>query len=202
MTHAPSVQPGSVVQGAVALPARDYAPLIAAALPLGRGLADGSMSREQVLQRVSDLLWDAFRGDFRGSVSWIGFYTFDSRRPDEMLLAARRNKPACSPIGLHGACGQCLLSCRPLVVRDVKNLGAGYVACDPRDQAEVVVPLIGGPGEPAGAVAPGRAWAVLDGDSFDTDAFTIADALGLNRVLLAAGLTAACFESAGECVVR
>lgn len=201
MTHASSAQPGTVVP---APPLRDYAPVIAAATPLGRALADGSLRRDHVLQRVSDLLWDAFSGTFRGSVSWIGFYVFDAARPSEMTLVARRNKPACSPIGLHGACGQCLRACRPLVVRDVKNLGAGYVACDPRDQAEVVLPLIGGPAAPAGPASAGtaRAWGVLDGDSFDTDAFGTADALGMNRVLIAAGLTTARFESAGDCVVR
>ncbi|MFM7261250.1 MAG: hypothetical protein ACKO3W_11660, partial [bacterium] len=58
------------------------------------------------LQPFADLLWDALSP--RG-LSWGGFYLIDAstpvdrdRREGAMLLAARRDKPACSPIGLHG----------------------------------------------------------------------------------------------------
>jgi putative methionine-R-sulfoxide reductase with GAF domain len=114
-------------------------------------------------------------------VSWLGFYERDPSNPSQLLLAAREPKPACSPIGLHGACGQCLLAARSLVVRDVAELGAGYIACDPRDRSEVVVPCLEG---------PGQAWGVLDLDSHDLASFGPADADALAGLLRRAGLSA------------
>ena len=98
-----------------------------------------------------------------------------------MTLAARRPGPACSPIGIHGACGQCLRAARILVVRDVRDLGAGYIACDPRDRSELVVPCLG-PG--------GRAWGVFDVDSHDLAAFDERDGTELAALLVMAGLSA------------
>lgn len=109
-----------------------------------------------------------------------------------MVLVARRDKPACSPIGMHGACGRGLLSKRPLVVRDVTALGAGYIACDPRDKSEVVIPLID---------ASGRAWAVLDVDSHEPGAFGVADALGFNASLRAAEIQTVSFDEADVQIV-
>lgn len=127
------------------------------------------------MRNVSDLLWETLHPT---GVSWVGFYVQESG--DELILGPRRDKPACSPIGLHGACGRSFLTKAPLVVRDVRDLGANYVACDPRDQSECVVPCI----------APdGSCWGVLDLDSFDIGAFTDDDAIGLARLLRAAGLS-------------
>lgn len=123
-----------------------------------------------------DVLWELLNPT---GVSWIGFYVHEGE--DELTLGPSRNKPACSPIGLHGACGRCFQSGRPLVVNDVKSLGANYVACDPRDQAEVIVPCF---------EADGRCWGVLDVDSFDVGAFSAEDALRLGDLLLQIGLTA------------
>lgn len=132
-----------------------------------------------------DLFWDTMH---ETGVSWIGFYT-KSTPLDELILAARRDKPACSPIGLHGACGRSFLSRRALVVSDVAQLGEGYIACDPRDRSEVVVPLFEPvPGDPAAL----RAWAVLDADSHDTHSFSIADAHQLHAVLIRSGLSVPC----------
>ena len=98
-----------------------------------------------------------------------------------MVLGPRRDKPACSPIGLHGMCGLAWRERRAVVVDDVRRLGEHYVACDPRDMAEVVVPLL---------EADGSCWGVLDVDSFEVGAFTAADALGLARLVDRAGLSA------------
>jgi putative methionine-R-sulfoxide reductase with GAF domain len=98
-----------------------------------------------------------------------------------MVLAARRPKPACSPIGIHGACGQSLVAARTLVVRDVAELGAGYIACDPRDRSELVVPCLD---------ADGRAWGVFDVDSHDVANFDRRDADCCAALLVAAGLSA------------
>lgn len=123
---------------------------------------------------VVDALWDAL--STRG-VSWVGFYLHDGG--DELTLGPSRNKPACSPIGLHGACGRALRERRPLIVGDVRRLGANYIACDPRDLSEVVVPVFDASGRPVG---------VLDLDSFDAEAFDETDVAGLRAALRAAGL--------------
>ena len=114
-------------------------------------------------------------------VSWMGFYERDPANPDQLVLAAREPKPACSPIGLHGACGQSLLAARPLVVRDVADLGAGYIACDPSDRSEVVVPCLR---------ADGSAWGVLDLDSHHVGCFSESDAQALAEILRQAALSA------------
>jgi putative methionine-R-sulfoxide reductase with GAF domain len=132
-------------------------------------------NRQQRMQTVVDALWDALHG---AGVSWVGFYLHDGE--DELVLGPRRDKPACSPIGLHGACGQAFKSRRALVVRDVRDLGANYVACDPRDQSEVVLPVFD---------ADGTCWGVLDVDSHAVGSFSDDDVAGLTLVLRAAGLT-------------
>ena len=125
------------------------------------------------MQCVVDTLW---AGMAERGVSWVGFYLKDN---DQMILGPRRDKPACSPIGLHGACGQCFVNDAPLVVRDVAELGEGYIACDPRDLSEVVLPFYDGAGTPIG---------VLDLDSCDRASFDEADVTGLTAVLDAARL--------------
>lgn len=143
-------------------------------------------SRETRMRALVDSFWPALSPQ---GVSWIGFYLGPGERledgravgPDEMLLGPCRDKPACSPIGLHGACGTCWRTRSPMVVRDVRDLGPNYVACDPRDQSEVVVPLFD---------ESGRCYAVLDADSFDVGAFTEHDARALGRLLFQAGLSA------------
>ena len=69
-----------------------------------------------------------------------------------------------------------------MIVRDVRSLGEDYVVCDPRDLSEVVVPMLNEDGTCSG---------VLDLDSFEAGSFTLDDALGLDAVLRAAGLTRA-----------
>lgn len=125
-------------------------------------------------------------------VSWLGFYAGPGESPDDaspptppdaMLLGPSRNTPACSPIGLHGACGRAWRTGRSLVVRDVEALGAGYIACDPRDRSEVVVPVFR-------AGDNGRVcWGVLDLDSHEPGSFDASDAGSLHVLLGAAGLT-------------
>lgn len=129
------------------------------------------------MQAAVDAFWDLLAPT---GVSWIGFYLKTAGK-DDMVLGPRRDKPACSPIGLHGACGRCWRERRPLIVRDVATLGSGYIACDPRDRSEVVVPLL----EPDGAC-----WGVLDADSYEVGAFEEADARGLAEAVEVIGLSA------------
>lgn len=133
------------------------------------------------MQRVVDALWDAFHD---AGVSWAGFYIAEEDRPasERLILGPRRDKPACSPIGLHGVCGAGYASGATQIVRDVKELGENYVACDPRDLSEIVIP-IAGEGE-GGAIV-----AVLDLDSFEVGAFDESDDEGLRAVLGAAGFS-------------
>ncbi|MGD8452492.1 MAG: GAF domain-containing protein [Phycisphaerae bacterium] len=132
--------------------------------------------RQERMQAAVDALWAGLKA---ASVSWVGFYLPEGE--EGLVLGPRRDKPACSPIGLHGVCGQAYLQRRPIVVRDVRELGESYVACDPRDLAEVVVPLLDEAGD---------CWAVLDLDSHEVGAFSDADVSGLQTVLRAADLTA------------
>ena len=115
-------------------------------------------------------LWQGLRGT---GVSWVGFYV-PGDDPSELVLSCGRPKPACSPIGLHGVCGRAFRNRRAVVVEDVALLGEGYVACDPADRSEVVVPLFD---------SLGMLRAVLDLDSHQPGAFGIADADGLALVL-------------------
>ncbi len=150
--------------------ARDYATLARrAASELPR-----EVPREEKLRRLTALLWEALGAE---GISWCGFY-LPAPGGGELRLACCRPRPACSPIGLHGVCGKGFLTGKPQVVRDVAGLGSSYVACDPRDRSEVVVPLTDGTG----------CWGVLDLDSHEAGAFTEADAAGLAAVLRAAGL--------------
>jgi len=131
--------------------------------------------RDQRMQSFVDSLWEPLRAS---GVSWIGFYLRDSG--EQLVLGPRRDKPACSPIGLHGACGGAFLSRRPLLVRDVAELGEDYIACDPLDRSEVVVPLFD---------EDRTCWGVLDLDSHEVGAFDEMDVDGLGLLLLKAGLT-------------
>lgn len=115
-------------------------------------------------------------------VSWIGFYQADLPPPHttSMLLAAREPKAACSPIGLHGVCGNSFTSGKPIVVRDVTQLGDNYIACDPRDKSELVVPCLDRAGNP---------WGVIDLDSFEVGGFDATDALKVQILLNVARLS-------------
>jgi putative methionine-R-sulfoxide reductase with GAF domain len=157
-------------------PMRNYGPLLARALSQG--------TREARMIAACDLLWDAFSTQ---GLSWIGFYLHAPGGPEgqELILGPRRDKPACSPIGLHGCCGRSFRDARALLVGDVATLGANYIACDPRDKSEVVIPLME-------RVASGlRCWAVLDADSHDTDSFGPSDVRGLTQLMLNFDLTIA-----------
>ncbi|MEL7483065.1 MAG: hypothetical protein AAFN41_01805 [Planctomycetota bacterium] len=143
---------------------------------LGDLVRDG-MTRDKRMALAADVFWEHLAPT---GVSWIGFYTLEPGA-DEMLLGPRRDKPACSPIGLHGACGQSATSKTTLVVTHVKNLGAGYVACDPKDTSELVIPCLD---------ADGTCWGVLDADSFDEGSFNENDARELASILRDIGLSA------------
>jgi len=135
-----------------------------------------SMTRSERMKAVVDVLWEHLSPT---GVSWLGFYS-RAAGAEEMILEERRDKPACSPIGLHGACGQSCLTRTTLVVTNVKNLGEGYVACDPKDQSELVIPLFDD---------SGVCWGVYDADSFDVGSFDEQDADCVRELMVLARLT-------------
>ncbi len=154
-------------------PRHDWA-RVASAAPSGNLSGERSVR----MQAFVDCAWDAMS---RTGVSWIGFYLDVPGAPEteRLVLGPRRDRPACSPIGLHGACGRCLVAGVPLVVRDVSELGANYIACDPRDRSELVVPCRAG----------GSVWGVLDVDSHEIGCFLETDAEAATTALAAWGLT-------------
>jgi putative methionine-R-sulfoxide reductase with GAF domain len=149
-------------------PHRDYAALLTSLRP--------HPERQTAMQHAVDAMWDLLGP--RG-VSWIGFY-LKVAGTDEMVLGPRRDKPACSPIGLHGMCGRGWRERRPIIVDDVAALGANYIACDPRDRSELVIPLLG---------ADGSCWGVLDADSYERAGFDERDIAGLREAVERAGLS-------------
>ena len=136
----------------------------------------------QAMAKAVELLWSAFG---HKPISWVGFY-LKVEDQDEMVLVCREPKPACSPIGLHGMCGRSYLTKRSILVADVRTLGANYIACDPKDQSELVIPLIDDQGECEG---------VLDVDSYDVGAFDERDVEGMTEVLVGLGLTRGAAET-------
>jgi len=149
-------------------PQRDYSPLLSSLRP--------HAEREAAMQRAVDAMWDLLGA--RG-VSWIGFF-LKVPGQDEMGLGPRRDKPACSPIGLHGMCGRGWQERRPIIIDDVATLGANYIACDPRDRSELVIPLF---------EKDGTCWGVLDADSYETASFDESDVEALREAVERAGLS-------------
>jgi putative methionine-R-sulfoxide reductase with GAF domain len=142
------------------------------------------------MRAVVDALWTHLA---TAGVSWVGFYLPETAEDGslQLVLGPSRNKPACSPIGLHGVCGQAFLAHEERIVADVLALGGDYIACDPRDRSEIVIPLLRPkPHAPAtGEPRPTpQCVAVLDVDSHDVGRFTAVDGAGLRAVLRAAGL--------------
>src|SRR5690606_6771774 len=138
--------------------------------PLAMALSEVSGNRRRRMGEAADVLWRFFK-DF--GVSWVGFYEKDPDA-DQMILGPSRDKPACSPIALHGACGMCWSKKRPVIVHDVHSLGPNYIACDPRDRSELVIPLFND---------DGSCYGVLDIDSHDRNAFGEQDVFELRRLM-------------------
>jgi putative methionine-R-sulfoxide reductase with GAF domain len=151
---------------------RDYERLIEPA-------ASCAGSPRERMQHVVDALWEAMAPT---GYSWVGFYLDQPGQPDDqrLVLGPCRDKPACSPIGVHGVCGQGFLAQRPIIINDVADLGPNYIACDPRDRSEIVIPCAARDDE--------TLVGVLDVDSWDTAAFDAHDQAGLISLLRAARL--------------
>jgi len=152
-----------------------------------RAAVSAGSGREARMRAIADAVWEELH---ELGVSWVGFYVVDESAPESerLVLGPRRDAPACSPIGLHGVCGAGYRTGEIQIVRDTNDLGPNYVACDPRDRSEIVLPLF------ERRDGERRCWGVLDLDSWDVGAFDERDARGLAAVLAAAGFETAPVE--------
>jgi len=142
---------------------RDYKSVVVA-------LAQISGNRNRRMRQVADVLWRFFKDH---GVAWVGFYEKDPDN-EQMILGPSRDTPACSPIELRGACGMSWSKGRPIIVNDVHNLGENYIACNPKDRSEIVIPLF---------KDDGSCYGVLDVDSFSRNAFGEHDLIELRRLM-------------------
>ncbi|WP_296814835.1 GAF domain-containing protein [Brevundimonas sp.] len=120
---------------------------------------------------VSSMLADAFP-----AFIWTGFYLVDQAKGDELVVGPYQGKLGCLRIAFgRGVCGAAAAEARTQLVADVHAF-PGHIACDPRSNSEVVVPVVDG---------AGRLIAVLDIDSADHAAFDQADVAALERLVRA-----------------
>ena len=104
-------------------------------------------------------------------VSWTGFYML---RGGELLVDVYQGPVACLRLAPHtGVCWAAIDRREPLVVPDVASF-EGHIPCDSRTRSELVVPLPGPGGEPAG---------VLDVDSYHPGHFDKTDLEGYTLVM-------------------
>jgi putative methionine-R-sulfoxide reductase with GAF domain len=125
---------------------------------------------ERMMREIVDELWEQFEG---APYSWCGFYLLS---PDgsRLILGPHRDKPACSPLPLHGVCGRALKEGKSILVDDVKALADRHIECDPRNQSEIALPVYD---------KDGKIWAVFDVDSAEKAAFDEMHERWLERIL-------------------
>lgn len=125
---------------------------------------------DRMMREVVDVLWDNFGGN---PYSWCGFYRL-SKDGESLTLGPHRDKPACSPLPMHGVCGDVVKSLTARIVPDLGALGEGHVVCDPKSRSEIVVPVFN---------ADGSLYAVFDVDSEQVGAFDEMDQRWLERIV-------------------
>lgn len=128
------------------------------------------LETERMMREVVDELWDGFAGS---PYSWCGFYLVQAEGQG-LVLGPHRDKPAASPLPLHGVCGKAAETGEPMIVADVKALGKATLACDPKTASEIALPVFD---------HKGRVWAVFDVDSEIPAAFDQMDQRWLERIL-------------------
>ena len=139
-------------------------------LALERKWRRRELKADRMMREVVDVLWNSFADS---PYSWCGFYllALDGK---SLVLGPHRDKPACSPLPMHGVCGRVASSGRALVVPDVKALGKAHIECDPRNLSEIVLPVFD---------KGGKVWAVLDVDSAAPAAFDEMDQRWLEKIV-------------------
>ena len=105
---------------------------------------------------------------------WTGFYLVDPARPGSLVVGPYQGALGCLRIDFgRGVCGAAAAARTTMIVSDVEAF-AGHIACDARSRSEIVVPVFDG---------RGALLAVLDVDSAVLDAFSQADARGLEEIV-------------------
>src|SRR3990167_564517 len=103
-------------------------------------------------------------------LNWAGFYLV---RSDELVLGPFQGRVACVRIPMgRGVCGVAAATRQAQRVEDVHSF-AGHIACDSASRSELVVPLL----------KAGRLIGVLDLDSPQLARFTVADQVGIERLV-------------------
>jgi len=102
--------------------------------------------------------------------SWTGFYFVAG--PNEMHVGPYQGLVACQVLRDTGVCLECARTKRPVVVPNVAEF-AGHIACDPRSQSEIVIPILKGE----------EVIAVLDIDSHCLAQFDDDDVPPLSRIV-------------------
>lgn len=132
-------------------------------------VVDGEPNVTARMATVSCLLAQAFDSYF-----WTGFYVVDPDKADELVVGPYQGTLGCLriPFG-RGVCGTAASTGQTQIVADVHAFD-GHIACDPRSNSEIVVPVRDG---------AGRLIGVLDVDSTDRAAFDETDRRHLEALM-------------------
>jgi L-methionine (R)-S-oxide reductase len=104
---------------------------------------------------------------------WVGFYTVDKKRPNELVLGPFEGEPTEHvriPFG-RGICGQAASLSRTFVVQDVSK-EKNYLSCNANVRSEIVAPIF------KGTEIVGE----LDVDSHALSPFTVEDEVFLRKI--------------------
>lgn len=112
-----------------------------------KALIEGEQDIIANLSNASALL-----NQFLHDINWVGFYLW---KEEELVLGPFQGLPACIriPYG-KGVCGAAIEKKQTMLIENVHEF-PGHIACDPKSQSEIVVPMI----------VNGEIYGVLDIDS-------------------------------------
>lgn len=137
---------------------------------LSKTIAALTEGEEDVIAKMATIVCELHHADDR--FDWTGFYRVVS--PGLLKIGPYQGGHGCLVIPFdRGVCGAAARTGQTQLVADVDAF-PGHIACSTSTQSEVVVPVF----DPTGAVI-----AVLDIDSDQPDAFTQADAQGLQALM-------------------
>lgn len=97
-------------------------------------LLEGETNQIANLANASALL-----NQFLDQINWVGFYLMQD---GELVLGPFQGLPACVTIQVgKGVCGTAVKERKSQLVPDVHQF-PGHIACDPKSQSEIVIPMI------------------------------------------------------------
>ncbi|MFH1425553.1 MAG: GAF domain-containing protein [archaeon] len=101
---------------------------------------------------------------------WCGFYFCEE---SELVVGPYQGTSACPNIAYSGCCGTSATKKESVIIPNVHEFPT-HIICDPRSNAEIVVPLLD---------KEGRVIAVFDVDSTEINAFDETDREHLERIM-------------------